>query len=83
VPTEGKTGRQGRAPSLGPLGRLEVRASGAGVHEPSGSTTLLSTPKQTYSGKNLGQLDSLLAPVTQGLQLDKVRRTKDDTNVVS
>jgi len=82
VPTEGKTGRQVRASSTGSLGRLGGNGS-LGVHEHLAPTTLLLKPKNSSLGKNLGSLDSLLDPVTQGLQLDKVRKTKDDTIVVS
>ena len=81
VPTSGKTGRLPRASSTGSLGGLGSGSSG--VHEQRASTTLLLKPKGSSVGKNLGSLDSLVDPVSQGLQLDKVRKTKDDTIVVS
>ena len=81
MPTSGMTGRRACASSRGSLSEPETGSSG--VHEQPALATLLLKLKNSSTGKNLGSLDSLLDPVSQGLQLDKVRKTKDDTIKVS
>jgi len=79
VPTSEKTGRRVYPSSVGSLSGLETGSLGVQEQERSASTTLLIKPRNGSLGKKVGSLDSLLDPVSQGLQLDKVRKTKDAT----